>query len=344
MLSSTSSSERAVPCQHWPRVWLPALVLVLAVLGSLEFGLRRAGYRPTVVDDKDFWSLHRRSVYQQDETTPVVLLGMSRMQLGFVPSELEKHYRHYRAVQLAIQAKHPWATFRDLALDRQFTGIVICSIIAPSFLEVNWEDQNSHVRYYRDSFNTNAAVNTWISCHIQNRLAFLNPWLRLDELPLFLLKDKPFPPPPYLRTSPDRSWRADYTMLDIEEHRRNRLQRIHTSDLDASTVSPKQWLEQATQIDRFTRMIQERGGKVVFVRFPTTDEHWAHDEARWPKALYWDAFARKTPATTIHFLDYPELSCFDCPDTSHLDYRDATVFTRSLLRILEERDILDRGE
>jgi hypothetical protein len=54
------------------------------------------------------------------------------------------------------------------------------------------------------------------------------------------------------------------------------------------------------------------------------------DEKRYPKSKYWDQFAKMTNAVTIHFKDVPELSNFDCPDASHLDFRDAPRFTISL--------------
>jgi hypothetical protein len=69
---------------------------------------------------------------------------------------------------------------------------------------------------------------------------------------------------------------------------------------------------------------------VVFVRYITTGEHYELDEKYYPKSKYWDQFAKKTEAVTIHFKDVPELSNFECPDTSHLDFRDAPRFTVSL--------------
>ena len=54
------------------------------------------------------------------------------------------------------------------------------------------------------------------------------------------------------------------------------------------------------------------------------------DERRYPKSKYLDQFAKMTNAVTIHFKDVPELSNFDCPDASHLDFRDAPRFTISL--------------
>lgn len=54
------------------------------------------------------------------------------------------------------------------------------------------------------------------------------------------------------------------------------------------------------------------------------------DEKHYPKSKYLNQFANMTNAVTIHFKDVPELSNFDCPDASDLDFRDAPRFTISL--------------
>ena len=95
------------------------------------------------------------------------------------------------------------------------------------------------------------------------------------------------------------------------------------------------------ELERYVRMIQDRGGRVAFIKYPITDESWQYDEAEFPKSLYWDALAARTSATCIHFRDYAELSCFDCPDTSHIDAADAPSFTHSLMQVLERNGVFE---
>jgi hypothetical protein len=75
---------------------------------------------------------------------------------------------------------------------------------------------------------------------------------------------------------------------------------------------------------------------------PTCDERWTSDETVFPKARFWDQLAARTRAISIHFKDYPELSKFACPDTSHIASKDAPEFTRGVLAILKARGVLDR--
>ena len=85
--------------------------------------------------------------------------------------------------------------------------------------------------------------------------------------------------------------------------------------------------------------IKQRGGKVVFIRFPATDEHWELDEKYFPRDKYWDTYAISSEANLIHFRDIKEMNNIKCPDYSHLDYRDTRYFTQLLVSELLKRKI-----
>ena len=54
------------------------------------------------------------------------------------------------------------------------------------------------------------------------------------------------------------------------------------------------------------------------------------EKTLYPKAEFWDEFAHAINAPAIHFEDVPSLRGFSCPDESHMDRRDAPLFTRAL--------------
>jgi hypothetical protein len=72
----------------------------------------------------------------------------------------------------------------------------------------------------------------------------------------------------------------------------------------------------------------------VFFREPVADEHLAIDEANYPRALYWDAYARVAPAAMIDFRDEPAFADFVLPDSSHIDGVDVARFTRAFAQVL----------
>jgi hypothetical protein len=82
--------------------------------------------------------------------------------------------------------------------------------------------------------------------------------------------------------------------------------------------------------------IRSRGGKVVFVRFPSTGGLRQLENKITPRAAYWDRVLEVTRAPGIHFEDYAELKDFDCPEWSHLTKKDATKFTSLLVPIFQK--------
>ncbi len=89
-----------------------------------------------------------------------------------------------------------------------------------------------------------------------------------------------------------------------------------------------------------TAAIQARGGAVAYVMFPVCGPLRTLEDAAYPRETYWDDFAARVGAPTVHYADVPGMADFDCPDWSHLDMRDAPAFTDLLLDELERQGVL----
>ena len=87
-----------------------------------------------------------------------------------------------------------------------------------------------------------------------------------------------------------------------------------------------------TSIDK----IKAKGGKVIFVRTPSSGGYWETEKIAYPREKYWDAMLTYTNTPGIHFKDYSKIASFICPEWSHLAPQDVIVFTKSLIRILEQ--------
>jgi hypothetical protein len=326
----------------WLKTWCLAVFLATAIIGSLEAFWREHGHLPSVVDDKDLWAFHRQRADSGGSKT-LVLCGASRMQLDISLDALKGMVPDYAVAQLAIDGAHPVAVLRDLAGDNKFCGIVLCSMIASGFETRNWDQQQPYVDYVHHGATLNNTINKLISARLQATFTLLDPYLKLKGMTDRFLNTGHWPgipKPKYLTTRFDRSRQADYGKLEIESHRTYRIQRLKEYyDIKNVPVDPEEWLKQAKKVEPFVKAIQSRGGKVVFIRLPTAGEHWELDERYYPKHLYWDRFAAFTAAETIHFGDFPQLSRFELPDTSHLDFRDTRKFTISLIEILKEKKL-----
>jgi hypothetical protein len=83
--------------------------------------------------------------------------------------------------------------------------------------------------------------------------------------------------------------------------------------------------------------IKSRGGKVIFVRTPSSSPMWEGEQQGFPRDKYWDRLLSESNAPGIHFADYPETSKFICPEWSHLSPADAVVYTTHLVRQIQEQ-------
>ena len=120
----------------------------------------------------------------------------------------------------------------------------------------------------------------------------------------------------YLVMRPDRVGFLDYRRTDVAAIKRQRIVDLVEYYHDYPPAPPERWLHDLEQVSEWVRMIQARGGKVVFFREPSAGEHLALDEKNYPRALYWDAYARVSPAPMIEFRDEPGFASITLPARS----------------------------
>jgi len=330
--SSTFSSDR-VPTGPWGKTWLVALAAIAFAVIALETLARERGYRPSVKDDEYAWAWQRARV--DDAPHAVALLGTSRILLAFSPPAFAQALPDWTYVQLAIDGSQPAGSLIDLARDPDFRGVAIVDTTESGITPDNWRRQDAYVRAYHRRWRAPGAMaERWLATEVQRRLALLS------DTGTHVLANG-WTAPPYVTTFADRTQFADFSRTDVAKQRQRQLDRIAAeghppppTERDAAA-----WLDQALRIEPFVAQIQARGGRVVFVRMPACDERWAADERETPKALFWDRFATRTHALAIHFADYSALRDFACPDTDHIDSKDAARFTSALLAILRDRGV-----
>ena len=293
---------------------------LLLSLVATELVLRLLGHVPSVIDDRDLWSVHRQRI-DESGGTAVVLLGGSRIQLGVSLDTLHASVGCNDVTQLAVDGTFPLASLRDLAENSQFSGLVICSLLAPAFEKSNWNAQQPWVEYFHRDFEVTSRLKRVFSGTLQHNFVLTN----LGK-------------PKYLITQFDRSRSADYSQVNLARHRKIRLdagQRMFLTE----RASPADWLSRARIAESYVRAIQRRGGDVVFIRFPSSPPLYRLEQRRYPRSEYWDCYAQISQATMIHFEDIPRWRRFECPDFSHLDRSDKVAFTKSLVDVLVARGV-----
>jgi hypothetical protein len=311
---------------------LLACVLILVCLGSWEGFWRQQGFVPSLNDDAALWAAARSQV-EEDNGRAVALVGTSRMQLG-IHVEAFTTATGVRPVQLSMNAEVPIVVLRHFAHDRAFRGVIVCDMLAAWFYV---EAVAGKAAEWIDVY----ATQTW-SAGLEQRLGQLMQQGLVFRLPalspnnLWQTWDAgSWPRPSYMKLLADRSVQADYTRLE-QQWREAPIKKAREAYRGGPIWSAEEFRERARKVDAMIVPLYEHGGEVIFVRFPSSDELWELEDASYPRGQYWDVFAAHTRARTIHFRDHPELSQFDCPDGSHLDYRDTEAFTTALAKLVAQ--------
>ncbi len=324
-----------ISSHHWNKSWVMTAVIFLTVVVCAETGFRFVGYPPEV-SDKFVWANLRKSVSVEDGKA-IALLGDSRMAYNISTETLHKQYPGYHIAQLAIVGKSPLAVLEDLANDPKFKGIVICAVSCDRLRSIHQKDQQEYVDYYHKGENRTEGINRKIVAFIQTYSVILRSEKKIMNIGRTLLRSQPLGGESRVHNFPDRSGGVDlhsYKKKDLLQMVDNRKKREKKS----TSITPDDWLQEAMITEPLVQKIQSRGGRVIFIRMPTSKEYLEIEYRQYPKAKYWDQFEAVTSAETVHFEDIAALKNFDLPDRSHIDITDRPRFTQV---ILDEINALD---
>jgi len=321
-----------------------ALAVLLLVMIAGEIGVRAKGYRASVTDDAALFALerHRASTLGDDV---VVLLGKSRLQLGFDRATWNELMPTRPVVQLALHGQSAWAPLASLAADPAFTGTILFSFTEEDLTRGARDQALPLVDDARAHASFFARAETWMRAQIQSRLALVNPQVSLSNVLASVLEHGELPEPHFTVTHSDRTQRADFSRTDAA------LLRAHYDGVRADAdralrgrpVDDTRWLSEAREVLPLIALLRARGAHVVFIKFLHCDDADTASERWFPRERFFDVIAREASVPALHYRDLPEWQRFTCPDSSHLDEKDAPAFTRHFVETLRGRGMLSRA-
>jgi hypothetical protein len=322
------------------------LVLVIISFVSWELYLRNKGIGISYDDGKELWADKRAKVYAPEDKA-TVFIGSSRNKYDLDINTWESMTGDH-PIQLAIEGMSPLPVLDDLANDKNFKGKLVIDfteILFFSTADQNLGDPKERIKYFNDrtpaqrfSFEVNHAL--------EAKLVFLDK----DNLSLNALLEKtniPSRPGVFVMpVFPLDFGRVKFSRQDFMTPRflsdtnlQNKVKDIWVFFRKASKEPPASGHKLdsiiatvKTDIDK----IRARGGKVIFVRTPSSGPFWQGEQMGFPREKYWDRVLQETGCDGIHFKDYPPIANFQCPEFSHLSPSDAIVFTRNLVDILQK--------
>ncbi len=345
MPSSTSSSDLPVPDRPWTTLGAVALVVSLVVVAGWEAACRSWGYGPSRDDTPEFWAEHRdRAVGDA-----LVVIGSSRVLFDLDLPTLERGMGR-RPVQLAVVGSSPRPFFADLAGDESFRGTLIVGVTPNLYFVPGGpllEKAEKWVKE-RSARSPSRRASATLYAPLDRRLAFLNPedltlGAMLRELPIANREKSAIPPrlPPYIGGLDDDRQLRMSERLARDPAFQERIKGIWKPLLQAAPPMAPEVLaklrdQHVAESAEWVRRIRSRGGKVVFVRPPSTGWFREFEQQTVPTAGYWGELLAGTEAPGIHFEHHPSLAGFDCPEWSHLTAEDAVRYTEALVPLLKE--------
>lgn len=335
-----SWGKRTIPEGQWFYPLLAACGLfVLGALGA-EAHWRELGHRPSAdAEDLDLWAIQRRAASNHDPKT-MVIIGKSRAQLDIHLPTLEQRYPDYTILQLALRGRGAFAVFEDLAEDPSFRGRLIFCLTEPD-LSLGAADEQREAVSRAEEAGPDALWNAFIRARVASHLVTRSPLFHPQRVFRSVFNNDPIGID-FIQVDPDRATFGDFKRADLpflmDEIRRVQNRSLAVLGNMETPVWP--WTDHIRRLDPLIEKLRARGGDVVFVHLPVTGISEQFSMRAYPKHRFWDYLARTVRAQTIHYRDIEALRRFRCPDTSHLDMRDAPRFTSTLWDVLEERRFL----
>ena len=326
------------PRGPWAPVWIVGLVLAGTVLGWIEYSVRALGHAPGMGSRTALWCHHRQRL-EGGGPDQVVVLGGSRLQLGFNLRVFREELPHLEPVQLALAGTCPAAALEDLAEDESFRGTVLCSGNARMFQPTHLHDQAPLVEHYRKSWGPGEDLGLLLAAPFQLNLALLQPHLSAPiVIPTLLRGERPGVN--YVTTQFDRQRIADYSKVDLERVIEGRMRTLRAEFKRTTPTSPEQWKKITGRVASHAQRIEERGGRVVFLHLPTRGRYAQIEAEVHPSREFWEVFKRDVGALTLHSSEMPGNESLILSDESHLDYESGERYTRWIARELVARGVV----
>ena len=323
-----------------------AFLLITIFLISWEAYWRSNRFPVSYNDDASLWSTKRKEVYKPADAA-TIFIGSSRIKYDLdIPTW--QNITGEKAIQLAMVGTSPRPLLADLANDKEFRGKLIIDVTEGLFFGRNKKRTEKSavegIEYYK-KWTPAQKFSARINYFLESQFVFLDKdKFGLNELISEIgnpkrigVFERPHFPKGFGLTSAQRqSFMAESFLCDTMQQKRQQQNWLITGGASDRSLGIKgDSLEMIfKEVKEAIDKIRGRGGKVLFVRTPSSGTYLETEQLVYPRQKYWDALLAYTNTPGIYFKDYPGLASFICPEWSHLKPVDAVVFTINLIEIL----------
>jgi hypothetical protein len=327
------------------RAGLFALFISFIAILSWEVHLRNKGNKISFDDNEALWADKRAMVYEPSDRA-TVFAGSSRIKYDLdIPTW--QALTGKQAIQLANVGSSPRLVLKDLAHDENFKGSLIVDVTEDVFFsEVAFYDWRTKkkIAYYKDRTPTER-FSFQVNHVLESQFVFLDQ----DNFSInAMLENMRIPSRPGI--FPGLFFPMGFTLVNFERqsymtpdfvadtNQQNAVKGIWAYGMQrgAAPMSSAELDGIFNSVKSDVDKIRSRGGQVLFVRPPSSGRYKEAELKGFPRAAYWDRLLTFTGCRGVHYSDYPATANLICPEWSHLCPADAVIYTKSLVKALQE--------
>lgn len=323
--------------------WLSFYFIFFSTLSSVLYAYNaywiKQGYTPTVVDSKSLWAYQRDNVYSKKKT-PLVFIGASRTLFGIDLPYVRERLPDFDPVMLALNGMYPLASLKDLALDQNFSGVVVVDIDSHGLLPVHNDMQQSYVDYYHSSWNPSWRLHRFFLNKWQELTVLGDPAISVAAVVKRRLTGQKLPRQPNFTIDAERN-----SGLLLDEANGEVLKQVFVNilrkDLEGKFVEDMRvWSSNLADIRHWVSLIHARGGRVIFYTPPVSGELSQLYNEVYPKDRYWDVFMSQLPVKSLQAQEIQGIDNIVLPDGSHMNTSSKRAYNELLLDAFLERQML----
>lgn len=368
--SESGQFERALPKQPWGRIALIVLLVATAATAAWEMYWRSRGYEISYDGTDSSWAEFRAQA-QHAGPEYTIIAGSSRALFDIDLPTWRAESGNKPVIQLAKEGSAPLPIVRDLIEHTDFAGTLVVSVAPGLFFFKNSMHDNDAERLVKHYHNWSPAqkMEHWANLLMEPTFAFvekgelnLGNLLQEMELPNRAAYLAGYDRVPKLSNDTRERQARMWSKVVTDTAYAQRVQGIwmgfsartgplmRPADYASKKavalagqfqplppplqVSPAERDSFFMEIKSWADKLRARGGKMIFIRPPSTGMLYQLEEQHFPRKDTWDALLEKTGVPGIHFEDHPELQGFELPEWSHLRAEHAPPFTKALVKLV----------
>ena len=331
-----------------------AVILGIATVTGWELYWRSQGMQPNLYDNKNLWA-NQRAKLENDTSNMTVFIGSSRI-LYDIQLDIWRELTDTEPIMLAVQGASPIPTFKDIVENTDFSGTLMVGITPPLTFSTVFPKappitrSQSKVDYYKKRTYAQR-INHRLAVPLQTNLAFIRDgdeeWDSDVDLKTLLkqihIGERNGPPPVPFNN-----------FEEITEDRHMKMPAYVTNDTVYANTIKAAWKDMILSNDMpppdkegttaaFLELVEkfkQRGGNLILVRCPSSGFFKDVEAKGFPRKDFWNPLVEKAKVKAYHYDDYPQFRNLNLPEWSHLALEDAQFFTKELIAILKNDNVL----